>query len=325
MTAILPAAPRPARPAVALVPAATYEQRLTELALADERIIVMTAENRAAIRGLPAKLGPRFLDTGITEQTMVGMGAGLALQGRVPVMHALAAFLTMRAYEFIRTDIGIARLPAKLVGAVAGVLSEANGPTHQAIEDVALMRTIPGMSIFCPADTRELLNALPAILAHPGPSYVRYIDRPPVTASAPPFVFGRAHVITPGRDIAILSYGAMLREAFDAAVVLEAAGLSVSLIDVRSLEPVDEEAILDAAIATKMLVTIEDHIATGGLATIVAERLVAHGATAHLLPINLGRAWFTPGLLPDVLRAAGLASDQLATRIQDHFVQLPLD
>ena len=124
--------------------AATYQDALLAAALADPRLVVMTAENRAAIRGLPARLGPRFVDVGICEQTMIGMAAGLALRGRIPVVHALASFLTMRAFEFIRTDVGIAGLPVKLVGAVPGFLSEANGPTHQAIEDLALMRRVRG-------------------------------------------------------------------------------------------------------------------------------------------------------------------------------------
>src|SRR3954467_9142076 len=134
----------------------SYEDTLLACATADERLMVMTAENRAAIRSLPAALGDRFVDVGIAEQTMIGMAAGLALRGRIPVVHALAAFLTMRAFEFIRTDVGIARLPVKLVGGVAGFLSEANGPTHQAIEDIALMRGIPHMQIFCPTDHHEL-------------------------------------------------------------------------------------------------------------------------------------------------------------------------
>src|SRR3954468_20599566 len=121
----------------------TYEEVLLECALADERIVVMTAENRAAIRNLPAKLGERFIDVGIAEQTMIGAAAGLALRGRIPIVHALATFLTLRAFEFIRTDVGIGGLPVKLVGTVPGFLSEANGPTHQALEDVALMRGIP--------------------------------------------------------------------------------------------------------------------------------------------------------------------------------------
>src|SRR5580698_6933648 len=115
----------------------SYEELLTETALNDEQVVVMTAENRALVRNLPAILGKRFIDTGITEQTMIGASAGLALRGRIPVVHALAAFLTMRAFEFVRTDLGIAHLPVKLSGYIPGFLSDGNGPTHQSIEEVA--------------------------------------------------------------------------------------------------------------------------------------------------------------------------------------------
>ncbi|MCA9971449.1 MAG: hypothetical protein KC425_14585, partial [Anaerolineales bacterium] len=152
----------------------TYEDALRDIVLADERYVVMTAENRAAIRGLPAVLHGRFIDTGISEQAMVGMAAGLALRGRVPVLHALATFLTMRAFEFIRTDVGIGRLPVKLVGGVPGFLSDGNGPTHQALEDVALMRGIPGMGVFSPADEQDLVIGLPEVLASERPFYIRY-------------------------------------------------------------------------------------------------------------------------------------------------------
>ena len=145
--------------------------------------MVLTAENRAAIRNLPAPLGQRFIDVGICEQTMMGAAAGLALRGRVPVAHALATFLTLRAFEFIRTDVGIAGLPVKLVGAVPGFLSEANGPTHQAMEDVALMRGIPGMQVVCPGDEDELAGALPAILHSPQPTYIRFAPGPARIAS----------------------------------------------------------------------------------------------------------------------------------------------
>src|ERR1700753_4127042 len=155
----------------------TYEQLLIQTALADERIIVMTAENRALVRNAPAILGKRFIDTGITEQTMVGAAAGLALRGRVPVIHALTAFLTMRAFEFVRTDVGIANLPVKLSGFIPGFLSDGNGPTHQAIEDIALMRGIPNMTVFAPADEQDLVNMLPQVWNHPAPSYVRINTR----------------------------------------------------------------------------------------------------------------------------------------------------
>ena len=113
----------------------TYEEMLYSLLDTDERIIIMTSENRAAMRKLSAEVKDRFIDVGIAEQTMIGMAAGLALRGRIPLVHALSSFLTMRAFEFIRTDVGLGNLAVKLVGAAAGFLSEANGPTHQAVED----------------------------------------------------------------------------------------------------------------------------------------------------------------------------------------------
>src|SRR5262249_48181369 len=149
-------------------------ERLIEIAESNHDVVVMTAENRAAIRNLPGRLGSRFIDVGIAEQTLVGAAAGLALRGRIPVVHALAAFLTMRAFQFIRTDVGIAQLPVKFVGACAGFLSEANGPTHQAIEDLALMRGIPGMNVCCPADQGEMLDALASLLGDRAPWYMRY-------------------------------------------------------------------------------------------------------------------------------------------------------
>src|SRR5262244_4188233 len=160
----------------------SYEDFLKERAERDEALVVLTAENRAAIRNLPPALGGRFIDVGICEQTMIGVAAGLALRGRVPVVHALAAFLTMRAFEFIRTDVGIGKLPVILVGGVPGFLSEANGPTHQAIEDVALMRGIPGMQVVCPSDEDELVAALPEIVASRRPTYVRYFAGPAVSS-----------------------------------------------------------------------------------------------------------------------------------------------
>ena len=147
-----------------------YEELLKNIAIDDERIVVMTAENRALIRNLPPVLGKRFIDTGITEQCMVGAAAGLALRGRVPVLHALASFLSMRAFEFVRTDAGIPNLPIKLSAFIPGFLSDGNGPTHQAVEDVSLMRGIPNMQVFAPANEQDLTIMLPEILASKHPA-----------------------------------------------------------------------------------------------------------------------------------------------------------
>jgi transketolase len=294
----------------------TYEEALLETAQKDERVVVLTAENRAAIRSLPNLLGSRFVDVGICEQTMLGVAAGLAMRGRIPVVHALAAFLTMRAFEFIRTDVGIARLPVKLVGYVPGLLSEANGPTHQAIEDIALMRGIPHMQIFCPADLDELLAILPHAIRSPLPCYVRYNDCKPTVLHGP-FQIGVAESVSDGEDVAILTYGLLVNEAVRALDLLQSRGISVRLLNLRTLKPIDEAAILDAARTTRFLVTIEDHFLTGGLYSIVSEILVRSGVLCSVVPMALEERWFRPGLLRDVLVSEGFAADKIADKIAE--------
>jgi transketolase len=294
----------------------TYESVLLDLALSDERFVVLTAENRSAIRSLPEALGPRFIDVGIAEQTLVGAAAGLALRGRIPVAHALASFLTMRPFEFIRTDVGLPQLPVKLVGAVPGLLSEANGPTHQALEDVGLMRAIPGMGVFCPADEEDMLLGLPGVLQSSRPFYVRFNARRPVWRHSSDFVLGRAERVLDGTDVAILTYGTLFSEAYEAAVRLENGGLTVRLVNLRTVKPFDEEAALEAIRSTKLTVTIEDHFLSGGLYTLVAELLLSRRESADVFPIAFEERWFRPGLLPDVLEAEALSAAQIAERIE---------
>ncbi|WP_104987432.1 transketolase family protein [Sorangium cellulosum] len=292
-----------------------YEEALLALCKGNPDIVVMTAENRAAIRNLPAVLGARFIDVGICEQTMIGAAAGLALRGRVPVVHALATFLVMRAFEFIRTDVGIAALPVKLIGAVPGFLSEANGPTHQALEDVALMRGVPGMQVFCPADEAELVACLPDVIASPAPCYVRFSALSPRAAHLEPPAVGRAEVLSEGRDVAILTYGLLVGEALAAAAALTARGLSARVVNLRWLKPIDEQAVLDALSSARLTVLLEDHFSVGGLASIVAELCLSRGVTAPVLPISLKDRWFRPALLADVLAVEGFTGPQIAARV----------
>jgi len=291
----------------------SYEELLTETALADEQVIVMTAENRALVRNLPGILGRRFIDTGITEQTMIGAAAGLALRGRIPIVHALASFLTMRAFEFVRTDLGIANLPVKLSGFIPGFLSDGNGPTHQAIEDIALMCGIPNMTVFAPADEDDLIKMLPEIWQSANPAYTRINTRKTEYIHAP-FEPGKAEVIAKGADVTILTYGLLFEQALIAIEILKEEGLSAGLVNMRSLKPVDERAILDSA-ESSLVVTLEDHFQKGGLYTIVAETLLKHRQTANVLPIALNEKWFRPALLPDVLLYEGFTGKQIAEQV----------
>jgi transketolase len=221
----------------------------------------------------------------------------------------------MRAYEFIRTDVGIAGLPVKLVGAVPGLLSEANGPTHQAIEDVALMRTIPGMQIVTPADGEELLLAMPHVLASPAPCYVRFNAQPAAVHHTTPFAMGKAETFGQGGDVAILTYGLLLGEALGAARRLAAAQIPTTVVNLRTLAPLDVGAISRAASEAKLLVTLEDHMVPGGLFSIVSEVLGEIGARTRVLSLGLGSRWFRPGLLPDVIAAERLSAAAVAESI----------
>ena len=295
----------------------SYEQALNEIVQPDARYVVVTAENRGPMRGLPAQLGERFVDCGIAEQAMVGLAAGLALVGRVPIVHALAAFLTMRAYEFIRTDVGLPGLPVKLIGSAAGFLSDANGPTHQALEDIALMRAIPGMQIFCPADLEDLMISLPVVLSSPHPSYLRYNPQPEVVKHRSTFEIGQAEIIAAGHDVTILTYGMLLSQALEAMRLLAWEGVSAGVVNLRTLKPIDADAILRAAHGSSLLVTLEDHFLIGGLYSIVAEILVGAGQGARVLPLALPDRWFRPARLEEVLVHEGFAGSQIAARIMD--------
>jgi len=293
----------------------SYEELIRDTALADERFVVMTAENRALIRNLPGVLKDRFIDTGITEQCMIGAAAGLALRGRIPVVHALASFLSMRAFEFIRTDAGIGHLPVKLSSFIPGFLSDGNGPTHQAIEDISLMRGIPGMQVFAPADEQDMLLALPQIWNTPHPAYVRVNIRKSEFVHSPHFEIGKAEIVSAGSDITLLVYGMLFDETLKAKTILEKEGLSVGLINMRSLKPVDEKALLEVARTSKLLVTIEDHFLTGGLYSILAETFLRNRVTAHVLPLALNEKWFKPGLLSEVLNHEGFTGEKIARSV----------
>lgn len=288
-----------------------YEETLTALAKKDERIVVMTAENRALIRNMPSILKERFIDTGITEQTMIGAAAGLALRGRIPVVHALASFLTMRAFEFIRTDVGIAHLPVKLCGYIPGFLSDANGPTHQAIEDISILRGIPGMEVYAPADENDLVTMLPGMINSPSPCYIRINNRK-TDYIHEPYVLGKAEVVSSGDDITLLTYGLLFENSLKAKSILEESGYSVGLVNLRSLKPMDEELIIGIANETSLIVTVEDHFLTGGLFSILAEVFLKRRVSCPVFPMALRERWFKPALLNQVMAFEEFTPEKIA-------------
>jgi transketolase len=187
------------------------------------------------------------------------------------------------------------------------------------LEDIALMRGIPGMQVFCPADREELIAGMGVVLDSRKPTYVRYAAGEPAVEHRAPFVVGKAETLAEGHDVAILVYGFLLAEAERARQTLEARGISVRLVNVRMPKPADEAAIVEAARETKLVVTVEDHFSTGGLYSIVAEVLLKHRRSARVLPVALEERWFKPALLADVLSYEGFTGAQLAERIEKAF------
>lgn len=297
-----------------------YEEFLIDILKSSDKYIVMTAENRAAIRNLPSQVADRFIDTGITEQTMIGMSAGLALRGRIPIVHALASFLTMRAFEFIRTDIGVGNLPVKLVGSVAGFLSEANGPAHQAIEDISIMRGIPNMNIFSPSDEDDMIEGMKEILPSDSPWYVRFNNQR-ADIRHKKFEIGKAEMVYEGDDVVIITYGYMFKHALTITEALNLYGISTGLVNVRTLKPIDKDLIKDICSHNHLVVTLEDHFMTGGLFTIISELLAKEYIRCRILPIAL-KNWFKPAIMNDLLIHEGFSAEQVAKQIKNELERI---
>ncbi|MDZ4746217.1 MAG: transketolase C-terminal domain-containing protein [bacterium] len=306
-----------------------YEELLLDLVNTDERIIILTAENRGHMRTIPAHLGKRFMDVGIAEQTMIGAAAGLAVRGRIVLTHALASFVTLRPFEFIRDDVGIPNLSVIMVGMVPGFLSDGNGPTHQAVDDVGLMRGIPNVGVFCPADEDDFIIGMRDIILSERPFYVRYINTPACVEHDKNFSIGKAEIVKGQgmgqRDITILTYGLLLKQSMQAAEILESHGLSVQVVNMRTLKPIDTEVLLNAAAESSLVVTVEDHFKNGGLYSILAETVLDNQTPCRALAIALEERWFRPALLADVLEYEGFTGEQIAVRIQRALELQPKD
>jgi transketolase len=283
-----------------------YEEKLLELMSLDTRLFVLTSENRGPVVSVAERFPDRFCDVGICEQTMVGIAAGMSkFCGLITIVHAMASFLTMRAYEFIRTDIGIHRLPVKIVGSSPGIYSEFNGPTHQAIEDVALMHTIPSMNIFVPADMNELVLGMEKIISSEEPWYIRYNNFKGENGHTD-FQIGKAEVIGIGDEVAILTYGAMFENSLKLLNLLSDHGIFGKVLNMRCLSPIDENAIVTAAIECGRLVVIEDHFKFGGLYTLISEILIKNKIVASVDSFCF-LDYFKAGSATDIISYYGLS------------------
>ncbi|MDR3438671.1 transketolase family protein [Telmatospirillum sp.] len=228
------------------------------------------------------KFPDRFFNCGIAEQNMICMAAGLAISGFVPVASTFAMFGAGRAYEQVRNSVCYPHLNVKLVFSHSGLSVGEDGGSHQAIEDISLMRSIPGMTVLVPCDGNEARKALRAAVTFKGPVYIRAarLPSPVFTADDAPFEIGKAVTLREGGDVAIIATGLMVYQALLAAEELEKTGIQATVLNIHSIKPIDRQAIIDVARKTRRVITVEEHSVIGGLGSAVAEVLSEECPTA---------------------------------------------
>ncbi len=259
----------------------SYGNALKELAEEFPQLVVLDADLAAATKtGIFKKAYPdRHIDCGIAECNMVGIAAGLASVGKVPFVSSFAMFAAGRAYEQVRNSVGYPHLNVKIGATHAGITVGEDGATHQCNEDLALMRTIPGMVVMCPSDDVEAKAAVRAALEYEGPVYIRFGRAAvPVINDKPDYKFeiGKGTVVREGKDVTIVATGICVDSALGAAEKLAAEGISAEVVNICTIKPLDEEIILSSAKKTGKVVTVEEHSVIGGLGSAVCDCLSAN-------------------------------------------------
>jgi len=272
----------------------SFAATMEELAAADPRIVTVVSDSvgSSKLAGFRSKYPERMVNVGIAEQTLVAVGAGLANGGKVPFVSAASCFITGRALEQVKADIAYSNVNVKLIGQSSGVAYGELGPTHHSIEDLAWLRLFDNMKLLVPADPWQTAAAIRAAARHDGPVFVR-VSRMPVPAlerADPVFEIGVAETLVEGEDAAIIANGTMVHRAVAAAATLRAEGLHVRVVNMATVNPLDEDAIAAAA-TTGAIVTVEEHSVRGGLGGAVAEIV----ATTDPVPM---RILGFPGFLP---------------------------
>ncbi len=253
-----------------------YVKALAEEGLKNETIFGLVADIGTFTFDDFKKACPeRFINVGIAEANMIGMAAGLALEGKIPFVYAITPFVTARALEPIRVDVCYQNLNVKIVGCGSGFSYSTLGATHHATDDIAIMRALPEMVILSPADPRETKGVVKAAVKHRGPTYIRVgrSGEPNFTPENHDFQMGKAVILREGKDFTIIGTGSLLYNALTAAEELKKDGLDCGVINMHTIKPIDEKSILKAAQETKGIITLEEHSIVGGLGTAVSEVL----------------------------------------------------
>ena len=296
-----------------------YGKALVELGKQNDKVVVLDADLAGATmtKYFKAEFPDRFYDCGIAEANMVNISAGLSTMGLIPFCSTFAMFGAGRAYEQIRNSVAYPKFNVKICCSHAGVSVGEDGGSHQSVEDIALMRLVPGMTVVGPADAKEAEKAVYAVAEMQGPVYMRTARlATPVFEEDYPFEIGKANVLREGKDAAVFACGLMVNEALEAAKLLAAEGIEISVINMHTIKPLDAECVLKYAKECGNVITVEEHSVIGGLGDAVADVLMGN-VCCKFKKIGIYDQFGQSGKAADVLREYGLTADQIAAKIKE--------
>lgn len=294
---------------------AVYCQTLLELAEKDERIVNVQADLMAGhgMKPFAEKYPERTFNVGVAEANMIGVAAGLATTGKIPFVHSFGTFSTRRCFDQIAISVCYAKLKVCIIGSDPGVAAELNGGTHMALEDVGLMRTLPGIMIVEPTDSVQLKAMLPALIADERPVYIRLYRKATESVFSEGYMFhpGKADLLREGADVTIFATGVCVAEALQAAEILAGDGLHARVMNMHTVKPLDTEAVVAAARETGAVVTAENHGIIGGLGSAVAETL-AEEYPVPLVRVGVRDRFGEVGKQSYLMQTFGLTANDIA-------------
>lgn len=296
-----------------------YLDTLYDLAGKDRRVYALISDNGAIVYDRYRRDFPKqYLNLGISEANMLGMAAGMASCGKIPFAYTIGAFLAYRAYEFIRNDICMQKQNVKIVGTGAGEVYSALGPTHHSTEDLGGLRSLPNLTIICPASPVEVKKATVAAYEYDGPVYLRLgtNKEPEIYDSECLFEIGKGVVIRNGYDITLVGTGSILKDIMEAADLLQAEGIHARVINIHTIKPMDREVIIQAVEETGKVIAIEDHNIIGGLGSAVAEVIAEWGKGVRFVRMGLNGFSNGYGAYREVKEKNGIGIRQICHKVK---------
>jgi len=301
---------------------ATYGQAMLSLPEKNQNVLAMSADlgNSSGLAPFIRKYPEKFINVGIAEQNMIGVASGLAKEGFTPYVTSFAPFLSMRASEQIRMELGYMQFNVRVVALGSGLAMAFLGNSHFGLEDVAVMRAIPNITIISPSDCTEIFKVVHATSEHQGPVYIRLtggVNNPIVNTQDYDFKIGKSIELLSGKDVALISTGSMVSKALDASKILNTKGIKADVINMHTIKPIDKVKLSELILSGKPIVSIEEHTVVGGLGSAIAEFFSEINKSVPLKIIGLEDKFGKTASYEHLLKIHGLDGDSLSTKVED--------